>query len=98
MRARVRAFIQATIEGELEATLSRPRYGRLPKTEAEGAAAPAAVGHRHGRRPRSLIGSFGRVEIAVPRARLIDAGRQDPEWQSKVLPAYQRRTRALPTR
>ena len=95
VRERVRAFIQATIEGELEATLSRPRYGRLPKTEAEGAAAPAAVGHRHGRRPRSLMGSFGRVELAVPRARLIEPDGTTREWQSKVLPAYQRRTRAL---
>jgi putative transposase len=53
------------IEGELDATLLRPRYERLPKN-----AAPAAVGHRHGHRARSLIGTFGRTEIEVRRARL----------------------------
>ena len=32
MRERVREFIEAMIEGELDATLLRRRYGRLPKT------------------------------------------------------------------
>ena len=36
--------------------------------KAEGAV--GATGHRHGHRSRSLLGSFGRVEIEVPRARL----------------------------
>jgi transposase-like protein len=92
VRERVREFIQAMIDGELEATLSRPRYGRLPKTGAAAADAPAAIGHRHGRRSRSLMGSFGRVEIEVPRARLAGPDGKTSEWQSKVLPAYQRRT------
>jgi transposase-like protein len=90
VRERVREFIQAMIEGELDATLARPRYGRLPKTGA--ADAPPAVGHRHGRRSRSLTGSFGRVELEMPRARLAGPDGQTTEWQSKVLPAYQRRT------
>jgi transposase-like protein len=94
VRERVRAFIQVMIDDELEATLSRPRYGRLPKTGG-AEAAPAVVGHRHGRRSRSLMGSFGRVEITVPRARLAGADGKTCEWQSKVLPAYQRRTRAV---
>ena len=38
VRERVRDFIQGMIEGELEATLLRPRYGRLPKTAATEAA------------------------------------------------------------
>jgi putative transposase len=95
VRERVREFIQGLIEDELEATLLRPRYGRLAKTDAEGTAGPATVGHRHGRRPRSLMGSFGRVEIEVPRARLAGPEGKTREWQSKVLPAYQRRTRAV---
>jgi hypothetical protein len=28
------------------------------------------AGHRHGSRTRSLMGTFGPIEIAVPRARL----------------------------
>src|SRR5438067_11821345 len=34
VRDRVREFIQAMIEGELDATLLRPRYGRLAKHAA----------------------------------------------------------------
>jgi putative transposase len=57
------------IEGELEAALSRPRYARRPKPPHENAAGPSGIsGHRHGHRSRSLMGTFGRVEIALPRA------------------------------
>lgn len=95
VRERVRGFIQATIEDELEATLSRPRYGRRPTDDTEQRSGPAVVGHRHGRRPRSLLGSFGRVELEVPRARLAEPDGTTSEWRSKVLPAYQRRTQAI---
>jgi putative transposase len=94
VRDRVREFIQSMIEGELAATLLRPRYGRLAKNAGAEAGAPAAVGHRHGRRSRSLTGTFGRVEIEMPRARLAGADGKTTEWQSKVLRAYQRRTLA----
>jgi len=94
VRDRVRQFIQAMIEGELDATLLRPRYGRLAKHAAADKVVPSAVGHRHGRRSRSLTGTFGRVEIEVPRARLEGANGKTTEWQSKVLRAYQRRTLA----
>jgi putative transposase len=94
LRDRVREFIQALIERELEAALSRPRYGRRPKTPEEDAERPNGVtGHRHGHRSRSLLGTFGRVEIAVPRARLDTAEGKTTEWRSKALRAYQRRTR-----
>jgi len=94
VRDRVREFIQAMMEGELDATLLRPRYGRLAKHAAADKVVPSAVGHRHGRRSRSLTGTFGRVEIEVPRARLEGANGKTTEWQSKVLRAYQRRTLA----
>src|SRR5437660_8922051 len=70
VRDRVREFIQAMIEGELDATLLRPRYGRLAKHAAADKVVPSAVGHRHVRRSRSLTVTFGRVEIEVLRARL----------------------------
>src|SRR5271154_6018173 len=41
---------------------------------------------------RSLLGSFGRVEIEVPRARLNTADGKTTEWKSTALRAYQRRT------
>ena len=94
LRDRVREFIQAMIEAELETALSRPRYARRPKTATEQADGAADItGHRHGHRSRSLIGTFGRVEIAVPRARLDTAYGKTTEWKSTALRAYQRRTR-----
>jgi len=94
VRARAREFIEAMIEGELDATLLRRRYGRLPKTIAAETGAATVVGHRHGRRSRSLTGTFGRIEIAVPRARLEKADGTTTEWRSSALRAYQRRTLA----
>jgi putative transposase len=58
---------------------------------ADGAS--GITGHRHGHRSQSLLGTFGRVEIAVPRARLATAEGKTTEWKSTALRAYQRRTR-----
>src|SRR5467141_246635 len=94
LRDRVREFIQGMIEAELETALSRPRYARCPKADPENAEGASGVtGHRHGHRSRSLLGTFGRVEIAVPRARLDAAEGKTTEWRSTALRAYQRRTR-----
>ncbi len=94
LRDRVREFIQTMIESELETALSRPRYARCPKADPENAEGASGVtGHRHGHRSRSLLGTFGRVEIAVPRARLDTPEGKTAEWRSTALRAYQRRTR-----
>jgi hypothetical protein len=66
VRERVRGFIEKLIEAELEEALSRPRYSRAAATGAGN----APCGHRHGHRSRTVMGTFGRVEINVPRARL----------------------------
>ena len=98
LRAQVRGFLQALIESELEETLARPRYGRAAKPANSGAEDAAVVtGHRHGHRPRSLLGTFGKVEIEVPRARLNTAEGKTTEWKSRALRAYQRRTLAADT-
>ena len=68
VRARSRQFIEELLRGELDAALARPRYGRSQMAGNEGRAEVA--GHRHGSRTRSLTGTFGPIEIAVPRARL----------------------------
>ena len=93
VRARVRTFIEALIHEELDAVLARPRYGRRPSSGADGAAAGAA-GHRHGSRTRTLIGTFGKTQIAVPRARLATIDGATTEWHSQELRRYQRRTMA----
>src|SRR6266700_1611374 len=95
VRDRVRGFIQAMIEGELGVTLERPRYGRRPQSSNSASDGRVAViGHRHGHRSRSLMGTFGRIEIEVPRARLNGPGGKTTEWNSQALRAYQRRTLA----
>jgi putative transposase len=92
VRARSRQFIEELIRGELDDALARPRYQRSKKAADEGSA--AVTGHRHGSRTRSLTGTFGPIEIAVPRARLSTAEGGTTEWKSQALRAYQRRTLA----
>jgi putative transposase len=92
VRARSRQFIEELIRSELDAVLARPRYERSQMAGNEGKAGVA--GHRHGRRTRSLTGTFGSIEIAVPRARLTTSEGRTTEWKSQALRAYQRRTLA----
>jgi putative transposase len=92
VRARSREFIEELLRAELDAALSRPRYGRGRMAGSEERAGVA--GHRHGSRTRSLTGTFGPIEIAVPRARLTTAEGGTTEWKSQALRAYQRRTLA----
>ena len=90
VREQVRRFIEGMIESELEEALARPRYGRSAKAEGSSEAGPAGLsGHRHGHRSRSLLGTFGRVELDVPRARLDAPDGRTTEWKSRVLPAYE---------
>ena len=82
LRGRVRGFIETMLEEELSAALGRGRYQR-----GEG------KGHRHGKRERQLLGSFGPVTVSVPRARLAEADGTTQEWRSAALPRYARMTR-----
>jgi putative transposase len=92
VRARVRGLIEELIRSELDDALARPRYERSKKAADEGRA--TVTGHRHGSRTRSLTGTFGPIEIAVPRARLDSPDGATTEWKSQALRAYQRRTLA----
>src|SRR5436853_4737615 len=92
VRDRARQFIEELIRSELDAALARPRYGRSKAVGEEERAGVA--GHRHGNRTRSLTGTFGPIEIAVPRARLDGPDGKTMEWKSQALRAYQRRTLA----
>jgi transposase-like protein len=84
LRERIRGFIEELIEQELTEALGRGRYER-----------GGAAGHRHGRRTRQLTGSFGTVELAVPRARLAAEDGGTREWRSAALPRYARMTRQV---
>ncbi|MGP0057691.1 MAG: IS256 family transposase [Beijerinckiaceae bacterium] len=96
LRSKVRGFLETMIEEELETALARPRYGRRPEPTPDSATTTAIVGHRHGRRTRKLTGTFGQIEISVPRARIGAAAAETTgkttEWRSKALRSYQRRT------
>jgi hypothetical protein len=78
--------------GEIDALALQQMMGGSSSGDADG---PVGVsGHRHGHRSRSLMGTFGRAEIEVPRARLDGPDAKTTEWKSKTLRAYQRRTLA----
>jgi putative transposase len=85
VRQRVRDFIEAILEEELQAALGRGRYDR----PADG----GAKGHRNGHRERQIIGTFGAEVVKVPRARMIDGAGRASEWRSKALRRYQRLTK-----
>ena len=70
-------------EQEATAALGRGRYQR-----------GAGAGYRHGTRSRRL-GSFGPVEIAVPRLRLSAPDGTRREWRSAMLPRYARMTKQV---
>ena len=94
VRDRIRGFIEALVEAELNEVLGRTRYqrpGRNPGTEAAG----ETVGYRHGRRERRLLGSFGPAVISVPRARVSNSDGTSQEWRSNVLPRYARMTKQV---
>ena len=84
LRERVRGFLEEMVEQEATAALGRSRYQRS-----------AAAGYRNGTRSRRLLGSFGPIEITVPRARLFAVDGTSREWQSTVLPRYARMTRQV---
>jgi len=94
LRDRAREFLQAMLEAELDEALARSRYVRRASARGDSEQPRGVAGHRHGHRSRSLLGTFGKVEIAVPRARLNTADGKTTEWKSRSLRAYQRRTLA----
>jgi putative transposase len=94
VRGRIRGFIEELMRQELDELLARPRYGRPAKSGRDAAVGAGTVGHRHGSRPRTLMGTFGKVDISVPRARLQASDGKTAEWRSSALRTYQRRTLA----
>jgi putative transposase len=76
-------------------TSAGSRYARRAKApNGDSTEAPGVTGHRHGHRTRSLLGTFGQVKVAVPRAWLNTPDGKTTEWKSPVLRTYQRRTLA----
>src|SRR6201981_4272938 len=80
VRDRVPGLIEEMIRSELDAVLSRPRYGRRAAPAAGSDATPVVTGHRHGSRGGTLTGTFGKHENAVPRARMTTSAGKRAEW------------------
>jgi len=78
VRVRVRGFIEELIREELDAALARPRYGRQAKSNDEADGAAGIVGHRHGSRTRTLMGTARPPNGAARRCAPISAARSLP--------------------
>lgn len=83
VRGRIREWIEELVEAELTGALGAGASER-----------PGAMrqGYRHGHRERTLSTSLGPTTFQLPRARLQTPTGQTREWQSAVVPRYQRRT------
>ena len=101
VRERVRGFIETMLEEELTTALGRERYRRGSEA-ADGTDQGSALvsegssrgkGYRHGVRHRQLLGSFGPLDITVPRGRIPKPEGGTAEWRSAALPRYARMTK-----
>src|SRR5260221_5742397 len=89
IRDRVRELIEEMIRSELDAVLSRPRYGRRAEPADGSDVAAVVTGHRHGSRVRTLTGTFGETGNAGPRARVDTSHGQTTEWKSPAVREYE---------
>ena len=85
LRGKLRELVSELLEAEVDSTLAVARYAR-----SEGRA-----GYRNGTKPRTINTALGPTEVDVPRARLFRASGASTEWQSKIVPKYERRTASL---
>ncbi len=81
IHASVRSAVEQLVQEELAVALGALRYQRVDERN----------GYRNGSRERTLTAQSGPFKMIVPRGVIVDehGGRQ--EWQSKLLPRYQRR-------
>jgi transposase-like protein len=83
MRELIRDTIEWLVNEELETALGARKSARVGEQRQ---------GYRHGVRARTLTTSVGPAPFTMPRARLARADGTTQEWQSQVIPRYQRRT------
>jgi transposase-like protein len=85
IRGKLQELVQVLLEGEVEEALEAAKYARV-----EGRS-----GYRNGTKPRTVHTSLGSVDVQAPRARLFKATGSEEEWQSQMLPRFERRSRSL---
>lgn len=81
IRVRVREAIREIVSEELDAVLGAGSYER----------SLARRGYRNGSRARTITTSQGKTDFDMPRGVVWEGG-QKVEWQSTVVPRYQRRS------
>lgn len=81
IRGRIDEVIERLLEEELATRLGA---GRHERTESRG-------GYRNGHQTRTVTTAVGPREMKIPRGRLQKADGSTEEWQSGILPRYQRR-------
>jgi putative transposase len=85
IHAQVRRAIELAVEEELIVALGAPPYERNDQRR----------GYRNGYRERTLSGPTGPAELTLPRGVLFESARgakgPTSEWQSKLVPRYERR-------
>lgn len=84
LREGVQSYLRELLELEVTRALGRLRYGRQEN----------AKGCRNGHRSRELVSAMGRMQVAVPRARIVDVQGRQHEFRSELLPRYRRLTPA----
>jgi len=84
-RRQIRATINDLLREELDVALGAVQHER----------SAGRRGYRHGLEPRQVSTEVGLATVDVPRARLFDEDGKMTEWQSQVLPRYQRRTQRV---
>src|SRR5204863_2469466 len=85
IRGKLQELIQVMLHSELDAAIRAAKYGRSVDR----------AGYRNGTKARTIHTSMGSIPLDVPRGRLSKSFRRTEEWQSRLLPAYERRTRQL---
>jgi len=85
LRGRIREALLTLFDEELTQVLSA----------AKGERVAARCGYRHGGRARELTTGFGKVDLVLPRGRLFTPAGGQCEWESHLLPRYQRRAKAV---
>lgn len=85
LRGKIREALLTLFDEELTQVLSAARGERVA----------ARCGYRHGGRARELTTGFGKVHLVLPRGRLFTPEGGEREWESHLLPRYQRRARAV---
>ena len=81
----VRRTIEQAVEEELAVALGAGAYERRA----------ARSGYRHGSKARTLSGPTGPVELQLPRGRVVRDDGSTEEFQSTLVPRYQRRMREI---